>query len=145
MKLLDTIEATGHKNVLCNHTSTIELTKEGNLTRKGDCILGVNATKACIDLNKKLVEAIHNQEKIIVQISCGELYDSFYGYGNERLQLSDINEIVFRTSNYICGRTILINCSKSAADLNRDLIKRLRNKRNKLQVNLLNLKDHERK
>jgi len=33
---------------------------------------------------------------------------------------------VLRKSSFICDRTILINCTKSSNDLNRDLIEKLK-------------------
>ncbi|MFO8019321.1 MAG: DUF371 domain-containing protein [Promethearchaeia archaeon] len=143
MKVLDTIEAIGHKNILCTHPSTIELTKEKDLTLNGDCILGVNATKACADLNEKLIECIHNGKKLLVQVKCGNLIDSFYGYGHEDLTLSHQHDIVFRTSDFICNRTLLIRCSKSAADIDRKLVRALRNRHNRLQLIIKRFKNYE--
>jgi len=59
-------------------------------------------------------------------LKVNDVQDRFYGYGNNHLKLLDKNDIVFRTSNYISGRTVLINCTKSSSDLNRNLIKKLK-------------------
>lgn len=122
----DTIKAYGHINVLGTHKSTIEFTKETSLTLKGDCIIGVQADKACFDLNLDLKAEIKIGAKFRVILEVGNIQESFFGYGHRDLKLLDKNDIVFRTSNYICERTILINCSKACLQLNRDLIKKLK-------------------
>ena len=45
------IPFSGHKNVLSLHKKTVEITKEPHLTVNGDCIIGVNAGIACVDLS----------------------------------------------------------------------------------------------
>ena len=129
MTILEKIFAYGHENILCTHTTTIELTKESYITNKGDCILGINASKSCVDLNPILKRNIKNEKKIMVSIRIGNLIDSFYGFGNKYLTLLDKQNLVFRKSEYICDRTVLINCTKSSSDINRKLIKRLNNSR----------------
>ncbi len=125
MKILDKIYAYGHQNVLGTHKTTIEITKNPNLTVKGDCIVAVNATKACNDLNLDLKDIIKNGGKFIITFEVDDVKDSFEGLGNIRLSLLDKEDMVFRKSDFICDRTVLINCTKAAKDLNRDLIERL--------------------
>jgi hypothetical protein len=124
--VLDIIEARGDESVLCTHNSTIEITKDKYLTPHGDCILGIEASKACIDLNTKLKQLILLGKKIKVIIQSENHSDSFIGYGNKDLTLSDKNDLVFRKSNFICNRTALILCSKAAKDLSRQLIGELK-------------------
>lgn len=69
---------------------------------------------------------IKNQSKVKITIQVENLQDSFYGYGNKELKLLDKNDVVFRTSTYKCDRTVLINCTKSSLDINRDLIEKLK-------------------
>ena len=125
MIILDTITAKGHPLIQCTHTTTIELTKDAYLTKNGTCILGIEASKACYDLNPLLKKKITDGEKITVIIKAGETIDSFYGFGHKNLTLLDKKDIVFRKSNYLCDRTILIKCSKSSSELDRNTIKKL--------------------
>ncbi len=125
MIILDTITAKGHPLVQCSHTTTIELTKDAYLTKNGTCILGIEASKACYDLNPLLKKKITDGEKITVIIKTGEIIDSFYGFGHRNLTLLNKKDIVFRKSNYLCDRTILIKCSKSSSELNRNTIKKI--------------------
>jgi hypothetical protein len=134
LKILEHIEAQGHQNILCTHSSTIELTKDLTLTLNGDCILGINSAKACADLSKSLIEYIQKGGKVLVEIKCEGIIDTFYGFGHKDLSLSHTNDIVFRKSDYKCNRTILINCTKSAYEIDRKLIEKLVHKQAKLQI-----------
>ena len=87
MIILEKISAYGHENILCTHKTTIELTKENSITKRGNCILGIKATKSCIDLNPILKKHIKNEKKIKVSIRIENLTDSFYGFGNKYLTL----------------------------------------------------------
>ena len=48
------ITAHGHQNILSTYSTTIEITKESELTAAGDCIIAVGASAACSDLNIEL-------------------------------------------------------------------------------------------
>jgi hypothetical protein len=134
MTILDKIYAFGHENILSTHKTTIELTKAKTLTKKGNCIIGINATKACFDLDSTMKEKIIKASKIKVTLKVKSFQDSFYGYGNEQLRLSDKQDIVFRKSSYICNRTILINCTKASNEINRKVIEKLKVPGNKLSI-----------
>jgi hypothetical protein len=134
MPILDSIIAIGHPYIRCTHSTTIELTKDDYLTRKGTCILGIKASKACSDLNSEFKRKILNGDKIKVVIKVGDTVDSFYGYGSKLLTLRSNKDIVFRKSDYICDRTILIKCTKSSIDLNRKIITNLTNTEQQISI-----------
>ena len=119
MAPLETILAYGHKNILGTHKTTIEITKDEFLTRRGDCIIGIKANKACFDLNPKLKGILKEGKRIKVSIEVENLSESFYGYGHKKLKLTHKHDLVFRTSSYICDRTVLINCTKSSRELSK--------------------------
>ena len=96
--------------------------------------MGINATKSCIDLSPALKKKIKNGEKINVFIKTENLTDSFHGYGNSNLTLTSEIDMVFRKSDYTCGRTILINCTKSSNELNKELVMKLMRKNVKLTI-----------
>ncbi|MFX0000715.1 MAG: DUF371 domain-containing protein [Candidatus Hodarchaeota archaeon] len=126
MVILENISAYGHENILCTHSTTIEITKEKTLTTKGNCIIGINASKGCYDLNQTLKKKIKDGSKIKITLKLGKLQDSFYGFGSKELRLLDKNDMVFRKSNFICDRTVLINCTKSSNEISRELIEKLK-------------------
>ena len=98
LKEVERIHAFGHENVLCTHKSTIEITKHKSLSEKGDCIIGVNASKACSDLTSELKYNIKNGKKITVILKVGNKQDYFYGYGSKKLRLFKIH-IQYRASH----------------------------------------------
>ena len=134
LTIIERIQARGHENILSTHRTTIEITKDKNLTTRGDCIIGINASKACNDLTEELKILIKNGTKFKIILKADEMQDYFYGYGNRNLRLLDKNDMVFRKSDFICDRTVLINCSKSSVEINRDLTKTLRNPNSKLSI-----------
>lgn len=134
LTVVERIQAWGHENILCTHNTTIEITKSKNLTKKGDCIIGVNASKACNDLTPEFKIHIKDGKKFKVILKVNDTQDYFYGFGNKRLRLLDKKDMVFRKSNFICDRTVLINCSKSSAEINRDLFGTLMNPNTKLSI-----------
>ena len=62
----------GHKNILSLHQKTLEITKDDELTSNGDCIVGVSANIACLDLPEKMKKKIRNPKtKITFSIRAG--------------------------------------------------------------------------
>ena len=126
------IPFTGHMHVLSLHEKTLEITKEENLTPKGDCILGVNSSMACIDLPEKMKKKIQNPKtKILFSIEANGKKFTISGYGSKKLSLKHTNDIVLRKSAFTCSRTIAINCDKASSDIPRDFVKTLQNPKTK--------------
>lgn len=119
----DEIKFSGHPNVLATHPRTIEITKDNYLTKEGNCIIGINANKACNDINQQLRWLI-TQDNIPIkfEIIVGNLSFEIIGLGNSKLTLSDPHDLVIRTSNYMSPRTVSINCNKAAIHIPRDII-----------------------
>jgi len=134
MAILEKVSAYGHENIICNHSTTIEITKEKSLTKMGNCIIGINASKACFDLNQNLKQIIKNESKIKITLRIENLQDFFFGFGSKELRLLDKNDMVFRKSSFICNRTVLINCTKSSNEINRELIEKLKTPGKKLSI-----------
>ncbi len=124
--VLDIVKAYGHPNVLCKHETTIELTKDKSLTKRGDCILGIKASKACFDLEKELKSYIWDGKRVDVVLKSDQFIETFHGFGHKYLPLTHKRDLVFRKSEYKCNRTVLIKCSKSSRDLSKDLVNNLK-------------------
>ncbi|MBD3193796.1 MAG: DUF371 domain-containing protein [Candidatus Lokiarchaeota archaeon] len=135
--ILDTIFAYGHKNVICSHKSTIEVTKDDYLTPKGNCILGIKSNKSCTNLSENLKRYLLLGRELEIIIKIDDLSDNFYGSGSRELTLSNNSDIVFRKSNFICDRTVLINCTKSSSELNRNLIEKIQKSKNKFKIEFI--------
>ena len=132
--ILEQIYSYGHENISCSHKSTIEITKDLYITEKGTCILGIKATKACFDLNNKIKKKIKEGKKLYITIRVDDLYDTFYGYGHPNLTLLNDHEMVFRKSDYICDRTVLIRCSKASNDLKKELVEKIQDSKKRFLI-----------
>lgn len=113
-------KAKGHQNILGKHRNTIEFTKDQNLTLQGDCIIGVNS-----DFNFNQIKEVLKWNKAEVVIEAEGLREIIRGTVNKNFSSED--EIVFRKSNFLSERTLLIRCDKACIDLNRNFIDLLKN------------------
>jgi uncharacterized protein len=123
---MERIIALGHKNILSTHKTTTELTKEDFLTHTGDCIIGVNADKACVDLPEKYKELLKLGRKVRLTLECNGFKDVITARGDPRLTLESRVSLVIRKSDFVCGRTLCVRADKAAADLDRGLIEELK-------------------
>ena len=118
----------GHKNIVSLHTRTIEITKDSNLTKNGDCIVGVSANKACNDLNPALKSKLTTKGTIVNITIIVEPHEfELYGYGNNGLDITHEHDIVLRKSSYVDSRTLVVSCDKSAVDIPRNMVSSLTN------------------
>jgi hypothetical protein len=122
----DEIVFYGHHNIRSLHPRTIEVTTDSHLTLRGDCIIGVRASKACNDLNDLLKSRIQDDLAVIrMEISVGNAIMQINGRGDKRLSLSSQTEVVIRKSNFISSRTLCINCDKGSVDIPKVMIRLL--------------------
>lgn len=118
----------GHRNVQSLHARTIEITKDPSLTLQGDCIIGVSANKSCWDISDKVQRILKdNNSHIIIDIIVGNRSFRMNASGDRRLLLLSRHDIVIRKSNFICERTMAIQCNKASRDIPRDMILLLQN------------------
>jgi len=118
----------GHTNILSLHSRTIEITKDSNLTKRGDCIVGVSANKACDDLDISLKQKLRKSDTVVKIGIIVEPYEfNLAGFGNNNLEITHKHDIVLRKSKYIDNRTAIISCDKSAIDIPRNLINAVAN------------------
>ena len=116
----------GHKNILSKHKTTLEFTQDENLTLKGDCILGVNANKDFSEI-KNSISGLKDGNKIIVNIVSSKKdlkhQDILSGHYNDLFESN--KEMVMRKSDFKDKRTLMINSSKAAIDVDRKIVRNL--------------------
>lgn len=117
--------ARGDSNISSEHRTTLEVTRQGFVSKRGDCIIAVSAEVGASGLPHWLKDHLRSRGRIRVRIEADGIYDEFECSGHEHMTFEDERDIVFRKSSFVCGRTVGILCSKSAADLNRALVERL--------------------
>lgn len=122
------LKAKGHENVSALHKTTFEITKDEYLTKKGDCIIGISSDKSMNDFSDDFKNKIANSNSIItVKLKTKNFKDTIVGYGNDKMTLNHPTDIVCRKSSFVCSRTLMIKCDKSAVDLKQELIQELAN------------------
>jgi hypothetical protein len=137
MEKAEIILAYGHRNIQATHESTLEITKEAKLSKRGDCIIAVSADKAMADLGFEFKKNLCRQKaKIAILIEAGEAADLVNASGSSRLILTHPTDIVVRESSYICNRTLAIRADKAACDLSRKLVEKLRNPEQRVKITL---------
>jgi len=118
----------GHPNVKATHSTTFEFTKENFLTHRGDCIVGISASKALRDFSKEFKDLARNPSSVIyvIILTPNGIADIVFGLGSQELTYDDPVKVIIRKSSYISGNTAVIRANKAAKDLNRDLINYLK-------------------
>ncbi|MFQ5711311.1 MAG: DUF371 domain-containing protein [Candidatus Geothermarchaeales archaeon] len=125
--IVEEFEAYGHPKVRATHRGTIEITRESLLTSRGDCIVGLNAEKACGDLSERLKRALRRSgSRVQIVLNCEGEEDRVSARGDESLTLGSTLSMVIRKSDYVCHRTLAVGADKAARDLSRALIEKLR-------------------
>ncbi|MDH7477794.1 MAG: DUF371 domain-containing protein [Candidatus Bathyarchaeota archaeon] len=137
MEIKEVIFAYGHKNIQATHPTTLEITREEKLSKRGDCIIAVSADKALADLNAELKDSLRREKaKISLLIEAGEAADVVNAFGGQKLILTHPTDMVVRKSGYICSRTLAIQADKAAIDLSRNLVEKLKNPEQKVKITL---------
>jgi len=134
----ETIFGYGHENVQATHKTTLEFTKDTQLSKKGDCIVAVAADKALADLNAEFKEKLRKPHtKLTIIIEADGIIEQVNAYGSPKLILTHPTDIVIRKSDYVCSRTLAVNADKAALDLSRDFVKKLKNPKQKVKITLV--------
>lgn len=118
MMLSTSFKARGHPDISSTHGTTLMTTKDNHLTKRGDCIVAVNAEKALLDLDDELKEAARSGETVIsLKLEAGSEEFTVRGRGHPGLTYTDPGDIVVRKSGYVCGRTLMVGADKAACDI----------------------------
>jgi hypothetical protein len=137
LKASEAIIARGHENVTSQNKTTLEITKESHLTKRGDCIVAVGANKGAVDLSPRFRKLAQNEKaRIIITIEAEGQVEVVNAYGSPQLSFTHPTDLVVRKSGYICNRTLAVRADRAARDLSRALVDKLRNPRQKVRVTL---------
>ncbi len=119
----EVVRARGHENVLGHHSSTFELTSDDFLTPAGDCILGIEADRVPADFADAFVEACQSAAATLTAtLEVGDQTETVTGRGHPDMTFENERSLVFRTSEYVDDRTVMVGADKAAEDIDRDLV-----------------------
>jgi len=125
-KMEYTFVVKGHTNISSEHRTTLELTKDPEIGKTADCIIGVGSKVSINDLPEDVLRAIRTDKKpITIRFETDNAFDEVKGYGHHELSLDHPADMVLRKSDFKCSRTIMINADKAACDLKKELIEDL--------------------
>jgi hypothetical protein len=136
-ELKEVVHAKGHGNILATHLTTLEFTREDNLSRRGDCIIAVSADKALADLKPEFKETLRKESAALtILIEAAGISARVNAFGSSRLTLNDTVEMVVRKSSFVSDRTLAVKADVAAADLQRDFVQKLRNPAQKVNITM---------
>jgi hypothetical protein len=129
--LIEVVHGHGRPNITGTHRSTFEVTRDEDISAAADCIIAVGADKGAATLSEPFKKAAARDDAFITcTIESGGFRDTVTGWGSKDMTFTVEDSMVFRVSNYVCGRTVMIYADKPAARLDRNLIKALRAENN---------------
>jgi len=122
----DEVTFYGHPNVRSLHSKTVEITRDDHLTLRGDCIIGVRASKACADLDQNLRRRLRSNDSVVrIEIMVGDESFLINGKGDERFTLQNPHDIVIRKTGFVCPRTMSVRCDRASSDVPRKMVRML--------------------
>jgi hypothetical protein len=138
MRIVEGLEAWGHPNVIGENRKTFEVTTEKTLTRRGDCIIAVNASKGAADLSDDFKKLARREDtKITVIVRIGDVEETAVGWGSPKLTYAHEEAFVARKSHFTCSRTLMIRSDKASTDFSRRIIRRLQDPQLKATITLI--------
>jgi len=136
-KIVEIIHAFGHPNIQASHPTTIMLTKERQVTKRGDCVVAVAADKSVADLSREFKEALRQPNaKLTIELEVSGLRGQINAFGSPELVLNHPNDLVIRKSEFISDRTLAIKADKSSSDLSRTVVEKLKNPKQQVTLTL---------
>ncbi len=107
--------AKGHPNITAAHKTTLEFTKDTELTKKGDCIIGVDS-----DFELSQLKNFFGSEKVKVTIFAAGIKEELTASPNR--SFCSNHELVIRKTGFCSSRTFAINSNKASRELNRKMV-----------------------
>ena len=136
-KMSEIVIAFGHKKIRSTHKTTFEITKDLDLTERGDCVIAVGSMKGASDLSPKFKKAAKRDgAHITIIIDLGGVREVVRAEGSKKLLFSHANDLVVRKSDYVCNRTIAIKADKAAKDISRRLVRKMVNPHQEIKITL---------
>ena len=129
--------ARGHPAVLSTHPTTLELTRDVNLGKNGDCIVAVGSSVGLKDLPEPMKNALSSEAcKARLTLKIDSYRFVIEGRGAQGLTFSHPTDIVVRKSGFVSARTLMVQADRAAADLPRSLVVLLQDPNRRISVEL---------
>jgi uncharacterized protein len=133
--IIEKMVAYGHLNIQALHPTTLMFTKDFDVSKNGDCIVGVAADKAVADFGDKFKEKLKAAStKVAILIEVNSLKWQINACGSPKLTLKDPKEIVIRKSDFASDRTLAVCADKASLDMPREMVEKLKNPKQQINV-----------
>ena len=119
----------GHKNLLGTHKTTLEFTKDKDLSLNGNCIIGVGA-----DFELSQIRKLLKFKNILIRISVDAITDEITAKVNPNF--NDSQEIVIRLGKYDSSRTLGVRADKASLHLDRKLMEKMADSNQKMSIEI---------
>ena len=132
-----TFTAHGHPSILSSHPTTLEITTEPHLTKRGDCIVAVKAECGLQDLPSNIKKALSTEKghgKLTIRVRDQNF--TVEGRGSNGLTFTHPKEMVVRKSGFVSDRTLMVCANKAANDIPRRMVKLIQDPRQTITIEL---------
>lgn len=114
------------------------ITKERQVTKRGDCVVAVDADKAVADLSAEFKHALRQPNaKLTIELEVDGLTGQINAFGSPELVLNHPNDLVIRKSEFISDRTLAVKADKSSGDLSKIVVEKLKNPEQQVTLTLI--------
>ena len=138
------LHAYGHAAIRSTHPTTLEITREEHLTRRGDCIIAVNASKGLADLPSDISKTLSTSDGMArMTLLVGSHRFTVEGAGAMGLSHSHPTNLVVRKSGFVSDRTLMVKADKAAVDIPRDMVQLLRDPAQRITIEISTLTGSE--
>lgn len=131
---LEEIEAHGHSDISATDDSAIKITTVNHVSDKSVVCIGAN--KSCVGLNSSFKENLKSDKKIEIVFDVDGMIDVVTGYCSPALKVSSTSEIVIRKDDKIDDGTIAIFADRTASDLIKEIVDKLKDLKTKVKIRL---------
>jgi hypothetical protein len=113
------------------------ITKERQVTQRGDCIVAVDADKSVADLSPEFKKVLRKPNaKLTIELEVDGLVGQINAYGSPELTLNHPNDLVIRTSEFLSDRTLAVKADKASGDLSKAVVEKLKNPKQPVTLTL---------
>ena len=133
----DSFRAWGHPNITSTHKTTLMVTKDEHLSKRGDCIIAVRAEKALVDLPPELKGRIRDEKAVVtLTMETGDQRLVVRGRGHPGLTLGDPSDMVIRKSGFICDRTLMIGADTASIDILPEFVRHIGSHKSEIHISI---------
>lgn len=144
-------KAYGHPNITAKHKTTLEFTKDKELSLRGDCIVGVRADFSLKSI-KEFIKSLKTKKiRIIIEFPSLKIpiknKSIIKNKNNQKIKeeiIAEVNpdfdsdrEMVIRKSEFKDERTFAVRSDRGARDMNKGFINKIRGINRKIYISVI--------